>query len=185
MRCGPPRSFLRGRVRQRAMPRNFCANACLPRYRPPGRRLLLHWSISQRMPHSFRIRTTVADIAQEKRAGEFVVVKPRRQRELGVTALKWQLSGSCERMENLCGIAKTIFPQWPEAIWVEWGVHVPQIMSPVKPTWAQPSGAMCLVISVGMATPLFLRSVIEASRYLVFHRMMAATKKLRPDALWI
>ena len=38
------------------------------------------------------------------------------------------LSGSCERMENLCGIAKTIFPQWPEAIWVEWGVHVPQII---------------------------------------------------------
>ena len=38
------------------------------------------------------------------------------------------LSGSCERMENLCGIAKTIFPQWREAIWVEWGVHVPQII---------------------------------------------------------
>ena len=36
-----------------------------------------------------------------------------------------------------------------------------------------------------MATPFVLRSVIEASRYSVFHRMMAATRKLRPDALWI
>ncbi len=39
------------------------------------------------------------------------------------------LSGSCERTENLGGIAKIIFPKWPEAIWAEWRFHVPQVIA--------------------------------------------------------
>ena len=38
------------------------------------------------------------------------------------------LSGSRERTENLCGIAKIILPQWPEAIRAERRVHVPQVI---------------------------------------------------------
>ncbi len=39
------------------------------------------------------------------------------------------LSGSRERTKNLCGIAKIIFPKWPEAIWAEWRFHVPQVVA--------------------------------------------------------
>ena len=38
------------------------------------------------------------------------------------------LSGSRERNMNSCGIAKIIFPKWPEAIWAEWRVHVPEVV---------------------------------------------------------
>lgn len=39
------------------------------------------------------------------------------------------LSGSCERTGNLCGFIDFIFSKWPEAIWAERRVHVPQVVA--------------------------------------------------------
>lgn len=52
--------------------------------------------------------------------------KPRESR--GHCIKVTLLSGSREQTGNLCGVAKIVFPKWPEAIWTERWVHVPQVV---------------------------------------------------------
>ena len=96
----------------------------MPRFRVPDRlqdlvlqggalRLLFRSAPTRQQPLQMRLTPLVTTISDQR--GHCIKVS--------------LLSGSREQTENLCGIAKFIFPKWPEAIWAEWRVHVPQVVA--------------------------------------------------------